>query len=114
MCARPTQMKATKCIGLTVSLAGVLLGSTWADQEKKVETPKKEAAKSSEGQWISLFNGKDLEGWTPKFVGYKAGENYKNTFRVVDGLLTVSYDQWEQFNSVFGDRKSTRLNSSHQ
>jgi len=102
MCARPRQMKATKCIGLIVSLAGVLLGSTWADQEKKAETPKKEAAKSSEGQWISLFNGKDLEGWTPKFVGYKAGENYKNTFRVVDGLLTVSYDQWEQFNSVFG------------
>jgi len=53
--------------------------------------------------WISLFNGKDLSGWTPKFRGYPVGENYKNTFRVEDGLLTVSYDNWENFdNNSFG------------
>ncbi len=42
--------------------------------------------------WINLFNGKDLSGWTPKIRGYKAGENPGNTFRVVDGLLCVRYD----------------------
>ena len=45
--------------------------------------------------WTPLFNGRDLTGWTPKFVGHKAGDNYKNTFRVVDGFLTVSYDDWK-------------------
>ncbi|MEN6306276.1 MAG: DUF1080 domain-containing protein [Anaerohalosphaeraceae bacterium] len=53
-------------------------------------------------KWISLFNGKDLKGWTPKFAGSKFGENYKNTFRVEDGVLKVSYDQYEQFNNEFG------------
>ena len=24
--------------------------------------------------WVSLFNGKDLEGWIPKVKGYEAGE----------------------------------------
>ena len=45
--------------------------------------------------WIPLFNGKDLSNWTPKFVGYEAGENYKNTFRVEDGILKVSYSEYD-------------------
>lgn len=53
-------------------------------------------------EWISLFNGKDLEGWTPKITGSEYGENYKNTFRVEDGLLTVSYDEYEKFEGQFG------------
>ena len=43
--------------------------------------------------WISLFNGKDLDGWTPKIKGYELGENYGDTFRVEDGVLKVAYDQ---------------------
>ena len=43
-------------------------------------------------EWIQLFNGKDLEGWTSKFTGFPLGVNYLNTFRVEDGLLKVSYD----------------------
>lgn len=58
--------------------------------------------KTEEGKWTPLFNGKDLTGWTPKFKGHDLGENYKNTFRVVDGLLTVSYDDYEQFDNKFG------------
>ncbi|HNS19447.1 MAG TPA: DUF1080 domain-containing protein [Sedimentisphaerales bacterium] len=61
---------------------------------------KQEAA--SETRWISLFNGKDLAGWTPKFAGSELGVNYKDTFRVQDGLLTVAYDQYERFNGEFG------------
>ena len=52
--------------------------------------------------WIQLFNGCDLEGWTPKFKGHELGENYLNTFRVEDGLLKVSYDQYDQFDEKFG------------
>lgn len=54
------------------------------------------------GEWIALFNGKNLEGWTPKIRGYAAGENPGNTFRVEDGLLKVSYDQYEKFDEKFG------------
>ncbi len=57
---------------------------------------------SSQSEWISLFNGKDLTGWTPKFSGHDLGENYKNTFRVEDGLLKVSYDQYDKFDGAFG------------
>ncbi|MFY0593805.1 3-keto-disaccharide hydrolase [Roseivirga sp.] len=57
---------------------------------------------SKEDEWIQLFNGKDLDGWTPKITGYDVGENYGNTFRVVDGLLTVSYDKYYRFENRFG------------
>lgn len=53
-------------------------------------------------KWVSIFNGKDLTGWTPKIRGYKLGDNHKDTFRVVDGLLTVNYDQYEKWDSKFG------------
>ncbi|MEO1844959.1 MAG: DUF1080 domain-containing protein [Akkermansiaceae bacterium] len=62
----------------------------------------KEEKKKPEEKWVSLFNGKDLTGWSPKIRGHKLGENYKNTFRVVDGLLTVSYDQYDTWNDKFG------------
>lgn len=58
--------------------------------------------KDTQGQWIELFNGKNLDGWTPKFSGYKLGVDYKNTFRVEDGLLTVSYDEYDHFNGEYG------------
>ena len=29
--------------------------------------------------WIQLFNGKDLDGWTPKITGHALGDNYGNT-----------------------------------
>jgi len=57
---------------------------------------------NSEPQWISLFNGKDLTGWTPKFAGHELGDNYKNTFRVENGVLKVSYDGYEKFDDKFG------------
>ena len=52
--------------------------------------------------WISLFNGKDLDGWTPKITGYELGENVGNTFRVEDGVLKVAYDRYEKFDNRFG------------
>lgn len=53
--------------------------------------------------WDVLFNGKDLKGWTPKITGYKFGENFGNTFRVVDGAMQVNYDAYEDgFKGRFG------------
>jgi len=52
--------------------------------------------------WISLFNGKDLEGWKVKIAGHELNDNYKNTFRVENGILKVSYDQYDKFDGKFG------------
>lgn len=66
-------------------------------------------SKNKSGQWISLFNGKDLSGWQIKFAGQDLNDNYKNTFQVNDGVLKVSYDNYENFDNKFGhifyDRK---------
>lgn len=61
-----------------------------------------EKGKELTEEWIQLFNGKDLDGWTPKIAGSKAGENYKNTFRVEDGILKVSYSEYDSFRGEFG------------
>lgn len=53
-------------------------------------------------KWESMFNGKDLTGWTPKIRYAKAGENVGNTFRVEDGKLVVRYDAYQEFNEQFG------------
>lgn len=58
--------------------------------------------KHSEPTWKPIFNGTSLEGWIPKFNGYALGENYKDTFRVEDGYLTVSYDNYDRFTNEFG------------
>lgn len=59
-------------------------------------------SRSPEPEWQPLFNGKDLTGWQPKITGYEPGENYGNTFRVEDDLLTVGYDAYDTFNNRFG------------
>jgi len=43
--------------------------------------------------WISLFNGKNLDGWTVKINGQPINKNILNTFYAEDGILKVSYDQ---------------------
>lgn len=57
---------------------------------------------AAEADWISLFNGRDLDDWIVKIAGHELGDNYGNTFRVEDGLLKVSYDQYDQFDRQFG------------
>jgi Domain of Unknown Function (DUF1080) len=69
-----------------------------ASQEGKVEANSPEP----EPGWVSLFNGTDLTGWTPKIRGCEAGDNFANTFRVVDGVLQVNYDGYESFDDRFG------------
>lgn len=50
--------------------------------------------------WTPIFNGQDLSGWTPKIRFSEVGVDSLETFRVEDGLFTVSYDGYTNF----GDR----------
>lgn len=66
-------------------------------------TSRESSSKSAdEEEWISLFNRQDLDDWTPKIRHHPAGVNYLKTFRVDDGLLSVSYDRYDEFDEQFG------------
>lgn len=57
---------------------------------------------STHENWQSLFNGKNLYGWDIKIAGQKLNHNYKNTFRVEDGMLRIAYDQYKTFDDKYG------------
>lgn len=63
-----------------------------ASQERSAETAK----------WVSIFNGRNLDGWTPKFKGFPLGVNFNDTFRVENGVIKVSYDKYDKFGNHFG------------
>jgi hypothetical protein len=89
--------KPTCPLGLTgVQIAICIVMLAWSS------TSFGQSPGSREAGWVSLFNGKDLTGWTPKIKGYELGDNFGNTFRVEDGLIKVSYDGYQQFDRKFG------------
>jgi hypothetical protein len=101
----------------------VLLGKTiQADQDHAMSmTPRLLASlvcllavsvSADEPKWVSLFNGKDLTGWTIKIAKRPLGENFANTFRVEEGILKVSYDGYDKFDEQFG-HLFTNLAYSH-
>jgi hypothetical protein len=51
--------------------------------------------------WIELFNGRDLSGWTVKIHHHEVGENFGDTFRARDGMIQVRYDQYGDFDDQF-------------
>lgn len=83
-----------------VITAAVLLFSVMAVAQKK----------TSQKNWIQLFNGKNLKGWTIKIKDHPVNDNFGNTFRVENGVMKVSYDQYgdafkEQFGHIFYKKK---------
>jgi len=60
------------------------------------------APAAEEQKWVSLFNGKDLSGWTIKIANHPLGENFANTFRVEEGILKVGYDGYDKFAKQYG------------
>jgi hypothetical protein len=60
------------------------------------------AAKADKKDWVQLFNGKNLDGWTVKIAKHKVGENFGDTFRVENGSLKISYDKYDALNGQFG------------
>lgn len=63
-----------------------------------------ELPKPKVGQWVPLFNGRDLEGWIPKIRGHPSGTNFANTFRVANGAIQVGYENYDggTFRERFG------------
>ena len=51
--------------------------------------------------WRPIFNGKNLDGWTPKINHRPLGENWRDTFRVEDGVLKVSYAEYDRFTDEY-------------
>lgn len=78
-------------------------------KEEKKEI-KETVSEKPENQWISIFNGKDLKGWTMKINGYPLGENFGNTFSVEDSILRIRYNEYgpefgERFGALFYDKE---------
>jgi hypothetical protein len=91
-------MKVTKTLNTLVrQTTQIIFGTTLL-----ITAGISQAQSAAENEWIQLFNGDNLDNWKIKFTGFELGENYRDTFKVVDGLLTVSYDNWPDFNNEFG------------
>lgn len=54
------------------------------------------------GPWRPLFDGRTLDGWTPKVAKHPAGENYRQTFVVDHGVIRVSYAGYDKLDGQFG------------
>jgi len=87
---------------LTVLTSLALGASALVSGHAQDAAPPAGLPKADAKDWIQLFNGKDLTGWTPKFAHHDLGENFNDTFRVENGLLEVRYDKWTTFNDEFG------------
>ncbi len=86
----------------TILLVLIILVSACNSKPKTQKSEEKSAVQSIEENWIQLFNGKDLKDWDIKFKDHELGDNYNNTFRVEDGMLRVSYSEWDKWNGKFG------------
>lgn len=84
----------TKIFKTSYLLFLILLLNTCSDTKSGIDPGSEE--------WVQLFNGKDLTGWEAKIAGFPLNENYKNTFRVVDGVLEVNYDEYDRFDEEYG------------
>lgn len=81
----------------------VLLGIIFSCKGKQLQNTRSDNnIFNSTKEWQSLFNGKNLDGWLPKINGYALNNNYKDTFRVEDGVLKVSYNKYDNFTDQFG------------
>jgi hypothetical protein len=52
--------------------------------------------------WQSIFDGRTIHGWVVKLAHHELGDNYGDTFRVVNGVIQVNYDKYTEFGSRFG------------
>lgn len=79
-------------MSIVLKKAHLVLYSLWlfsflpsCSQEKKESDP--QALLSKTGQWVSLFNGENLEGWEVKSV---KEENHLNFWSVKDGAIVLN------------------------
>ncbi len=77
------------CLCAPVALTGLSCQSSSESDTQKEE-------------WISLFNGKNIDDWFVKIHHHETGDNYGDTFRVADSTIQVRYDQYDEFNERYG------------
>jgi len=84
--------------------AGIILLTLTAGCQTKPDSSAEEPPESSTSgeEWISLFNGVDIEDWEVKIAGYEPGVNYANTFQVEHGSIIVNYSEYGAFDERFG------------
>ena len=90
---RPKRMRSPLVAAVALAMA---LGCT---------TPRAQSAATNPDarEWVPLFDGRTLNGWIPKFAKHEVGENYANTFRVVDGTIQARYDGYGgNYDAQFG------------
>jgi hypothetical protein len=83
-------------------VAAGVAAAVWRTGGVGAQAPAAGPNNADQKEWIQLFNGKDLSGWTPKFSKHDLGENFNSTFRVENGLLQIRYDKWTKFDGEFG------------
>jgi Domain of Unknown Function (DUF1080) len=86
-------------IAIAALACGVVTFAADRQRGNNAPTPKNDP---NQQEWIQLFNGKNLDGWTPKFSKHDLGVNFNDTFRVENGILQVRYDKWTKFDGEFG------------
>jgi hypothetical protein len=92
----------------TAALFACLVGLTGCKSDKPTTehtltaVTQDTAEDAKDDGFVSLFNGKDLTGWTPKIRTFDLGEDPKQTFRVVDGVIQVNYSNYDKFDRQFG------------
>jgi len=103
MNATPSVRRPRAALAAAVILAALLAAQVGGeDQGASTGSAPPQASDPARQDWIALFNGRDLAGWTPKFTKHDLGVNLHDTFRVENGLLRVRYDKWTAFNGEFG------------
>ena len=95
------RLTITCMVGLVSLHATGLYGQSAPTSDASSQTAVKDSD-PTEGEWIQLFNGKDIDDWIVKLNRHEINDNYRDTFRVEDGLLKVRYDQYEDFGDRFG------------
>lgn len=87
-CLPPVKVRTGRLVALLALLCAVAFGQNQNDPDRK--------------DWVTVFNGKNLDGWTVKIAHNEVGDNYRDTFRVEDGILRASYDKYDDFGGRFG------------
>lgn len=81
----------------------VVLATLTACSRPSPSPPRTDWREAPASDWRVLFNGRDLDGWTVKLAHHEVGDNYADTFRVVDGAIAVRYDGYgDDFGERFG------------
>jgi len=56
----------------------------------------------NDSDWVQLFNGKDLNDWDIKFAKHDLNENFNNTVKVADSVMSIDYSGWGSFGGEYG------------